>query len=267
MLKIIEITEFENHFETSGQDGGVGRHTVPPRTTKTRTTTNLKTKNNQNWQKIKLYGSPTTKEMKKKHSSRRVGGVETGSRAERTPGMAAAGRHDEAVDCRPGGLTFECRQTGRNNWGVRQTKQPRVPAQGNKASNFWLKTPVGVEAAVEKTPSLTGEFIGETHRVLECSQAHPPGNQHQKGPIWWWVAGEVTENQQRAEQASLLPLDPSPTYSATQQQLGLSCPGEHLGSAPYSIISNPDQKKKKKRGPNEKTDQSSRKKHNEAMKR
>ena len=29
---------------TSGQDGGIGRHTVPPRTTKRRTTTNLKTK-------------------------------------------------------------------------------------------------------------------------------------------------------------------------------------------------------------------------------
>ena len=29
---------------TSGQDGGIGRHTVPPRTTKRRTTTHLKTK-------------------------------------------------------------------------------------------------------------------------------------------------------------------------------------------------------------------------------
>ena len=29
---------------TSSQDGGIGRHTVPPRTTKTRSTTNLKTK-------------------------------------------------------------------------------------------------------------------------------------------------------------------------------------------------------------------------------
>ena len=31
---------------TSGQDGGIGRHTVPPGTTKRKTTTNLKTKNN-----------------------------------------------------------------------------------------------------------------------------------------------------------------------------------------------------------------------------
>ena len=53
--------------ETSHQDAGIGRHTLPPLTTKRRTTKNLKTKNNQNCQKIELYGSPTTKELKKKH--------------------------------------------------------------------------------------------------------------------------------------------------------------------------------------------------------
>ena len=52
---------------------------MPPRTNK-RTTTNLKTKNNQNCQKIELYGSPTTKELKKKYSYRPVGRVETGAR-------------------------------------------------------------------------------------------------------------------------------------------------------------------------------------------
>ena len=61
-------------LEISGQDGGEGRHTEPPCTTKRRTT-NLKTKNNQNWQKIELYGNPTTKELKKNHSSRQVGGL------------------------------------------------------------------------------------------------------------------------------------------------------------------------------------------------
>ena len=35
---------------TSGQDGSIGRYTVPPCSTKRRTTTNLKTKNNQNCQ-------------------------------------------------------------------------------------------------------------------------------------------------------------------------------------------------------------------------
>ena len=52
---------------------------MPLRTTKRRTITNLKTKNNWNCKKIKLYGSPTTKELKKEHSLRLVGEAETGS--------------------------------------------------------------------------------------------------------------------------------------------------------------------------------------------
>ena len=54
---------------------------MPPHTTRRWTKTNLKTKNNQNCQKIELYGSLTTKELKKKHSSKPVGGAETGSRS------------------------------------------------------------------------------------------------------------------------------------------------------------------------------------------
>ena len=65
---------------------------------------------------------------------------------------------------------------------------------------------MGVEAAVGETPSLTGEVIGETHRGLERAQAYPPGKQHQKGPLCLWVAGEVTESQQKAEQVPLRPL-------------------------------------------------------------
>ena len=60
----------------SGQDGGVGRYTVPPHTTKTRRTTNLKTNN---CQKIELYRSLTTKELVKKHLSRWVAGAEMDS--------------------------------------------------------------------------------------------------------------------------------------------------------------------------------------------
>ena len=48
------------------QDGGVGRHTVPPRTTRTDRISNDK--------------EVDTKEIKNKHSSRSVGGAETGSR-------------------------------------------------------------------------------------------------------------------------------------------------------------------------------------------
>ena len=68
---------------------------------------------------------------------------------------------------------------------------------------------MGVEAAGE-TPSLTGEVVGETHRGLEWTQTHPPGNQHQKGPLCLWVVEEVTESWLRVEQVALFLLGPLP---------------------------------------------------------
>ena len=81
---------------------------MPPRTTKRRTTTNIKTnkQNNQNCQKIELYGSLTTNELKKTHSSRRVGGADTGRWAERTCSKVVAGGPSEVAD-----------------YGVRQARQ------------------------------------------------------------------------------------------------------------------------------------------------
>ena len=79
---------------------------------------------------------------------------------------------------------------------------------------------MGVEAAAGETPSLTGEFVGETHRVLEHTQTHPPRKSAPEGPICLWEVGEVTENWQRAEQAALFPLRPSPTDSVTVQPVG-----------------------------------------------
>ena len=64
--------------------------------------------------------------------------------------------------------------------------------------------------AEEETPSLIGEFIGETHRVLEHTQTNPPGNQHQKGLICSQEAGEVIESQLRAKQEELFPFGPLP---------------------------------------------------------
>ena len=58
---------------------------MPPHTTKRRTTTYLKTKNNQNCQKAEPYGSLTTKELKEKHSFRQVGGMDTGSQGGEDP--------------------------------------------------------------------------------------------------------------------------------------------------------------------------------------
>ena len=56
-----------------------------PCTTKRRVTTNLKTISKQKCHKIKCHGTLTTKELKK-HSSRVVGGVDTGSQVERMHG-------------------------------------------------------------------------------------------------------------------------------------------------------------------------------------
>ena len=76
---------------------------------------------------------------------------------------------------------------------------------------------MGVEALAGETPSLTGEVVGEIHRGLGHAWAHPLGNQHQRGPVWFWVAEGVTEIQQRVEQVPLLPLGPCPMYSITAQ--------------------------------------------------
>ena len=87
---------------------------------------------------------------------------------------------------------------------MRQTVQPRVQVRGNKASKT-LKKSVRV-GMVGETPRLTGEFTGETHRLIECTENHLPRYQHQKNPICLLVAEEVTEGQPRAEQVAWFPL-------------------------------------------------------------
>ena len=89
---------------------------------------------------------------------------------------------------------------------------------------------------VGEIPSLTGEFVGETHRVLEHTQNQPPGNQHQKGLPCLWIVGEVTDSRLRAEQAALFPLGPSPTGSATKQQRGFPYPHEYLRLSPLQQV-------------------------------
>ena len=63
-------------------------------------------------------------------------------------------------------------------------------------------------AEAGETPSLTGEFVAETHRDLEHTQNYPAGSQHQKGLICLWVVEEVTESQRRAQQVVLFPFAP-----------------------------------------------------------
>ena len=50
---------------SSSQDGVIGRNPLLPHATKRRVTTNLTSINNQKFQKIKLHGTLTTKELKK----------------------------------------------------------------------------------------------------------------------------------------------------------------------------------------------------------
>ena len=193
--------------------------------------------------KIELYGSPTTQEIKKKHSSRPVGGAETstlgrkdsqqGSRWWTQPGGGLWNRVDKAAAGRQG-----------SSWGTRwQTSKPRVPAWGHKASNHWLKTPVGVEAAAGETPGLTGEFIGETHSGLECAQAHLPANHHQRGPVWLWVAEGVTEIRQRVEQVALLPIRPLSHKQCHRAATNVTLPRWTPKALPLYITGTPRQKK------------------------
>ena len=66
------------------------------------------------------------------------------------------------------------------NWEEQLGNETDHAVRENKASKpLAEKKSVGVEA-VGETPSRTGEFIGETHGVLECTQNHLPGNQHQR---------------------------------------------------------------------------------------
>ena len=82
---------------------------MSPQTIKRRTTTNLKTKNNQNCQKIKLYGSLTTKELKI-HSHRPVGRVEMGSWGGEDSQQGSGWRNKvgKVVAGGLGGPTFAC---------------------------------------------------------------------------------------------------------------------------------------------------------------
>ena len=78
---------------------------------------------------------------------------------------------------------------------------------GSQHQEKKVSKPLAVKSyvAVGQIASLTGESVGGADRVLECTQAHPCGNQHQKGAICLWEAGEVTESRARTQQVALFP--------------------------------------------------------------
>ena len=66
----------KNNKETSGKGRGVCKHGSPTCTTTAKLQLNYRTNITQKCQEIELYGSMTTKELKKPHSSRQVGDAE-----------------------------------------------------------------------------------------------------------------------------------------------------------------------------------------------
>ena len=86
--------------------------------------------------------------------------METGNQEERTHGKAML--EDQGVPHlrvdKSGGTTGE--QDRPHNPGFQHREI--------KPQNLWLLKPVSIAVATE-TPSLTREFVGETHRVLECT--------------------------------------------------------------------------------------------------
>ena len=154
---------------SSSQHGDVGRNTLLPHTTKRRITTNVKTINNQNCQTIKLHGTLTTKEIKK-HSSRQVGGVETGRQAERTRSKAAdcAGKAELAdhrtKDSRPPAVKFCGGCKGGRNSLSHRTVHWKVGLEQSKWAALFPLWPlphrqhhkrVALDWQIPKAPSLT----------------------------------------------------------------------------------------------------------------
>ena len=98
-----------------------------------------------------------------------------GSRVERMLSKVTARGLGWASSDRQSRLSDICMQINQEEQlGSKTDCQPRVLLQGNKASKPLTEKPVGVEV-VGETSSLTGEFVGETHRGLEREQAHPLG--------------------------------------------------------------------------------------------
>ena len=86
-----EIKEEIRKYLEENQDGGAGKHTAPPRTTRTDRKSNGREVRHQ--------------EIKNKHSSRPVGGAETGTEVERTRVAVVGLRQAECGTNGAGSLT------------------------------------------------------------------------------------------------------------------------------------------------------------------
>ena len=103
--------------------------------------------------------------------------METGSRAQRTRGKVVAGRPSEVADCGAEQAKLQLASEAAAGGPADRPCNPEFQSREIKPQTS-DENPLGVEEAAGETPSLTGEFVGETHRGLERTQAHPLGNQH-----------------------------------------------------------------------------------------
>ena len=97
--------------------------------------------------------------------------------------------------------------------GMRQPAQPRVPVLEKKASKpLAIKVFGGCSGGRNSQPHRRDEWRDlQGHRMY----TNPPTwESAPNGPICLWVAGEMTDSQQRDKKALSL-LDTYPTYSAT----------------------------------------------------
>ena len=128
---------------------------MPPCTTKRRTTKNLKTKN-QNCQKIELYGSPTTKELK---TGRRGGDGQQGQRGlaarQRLEGRARWWMVEWAIPhfcVYKLGETTEERDRLRNP-GLQHVEYKALKPMTEKTCGcweLWVKLPASQESSLER---------------------------------------------------------------------------------------------------------------------
>ena len=181
-------------------------------------TTNLKTKNNQNCQKIELYGSPKTKELKKKHLFRLAGWVEIGSWGWQTR------------------WSYICMWISQEEQLEIEKDHPtQDPVQGNKTS----KPP-----AVKTCGCCGGERNSQPHRRVHWR--NPQGPRTYTSPPTWESAPEreqsTCRNQGKWLKAVLQPStqhyslsDPSHTKCHSKRS-GLLHPGEYLGLLPLQHI-------------------------------
>ena len=190
-----------------------------------RRTTNLKTKNNQNCQKIELCGSSTTKELKKKHSSRLVGEVETGSQGREDgqcnrPGWARGQLVDWVVPHsradKLGGTTGEQDRPHNRGfeWETKASKFLAVTTCGGCSSRKNYQPHRRIQWRDQQSPRM------DTNPPTRISAPKRPNLLVGNGGSDWIG--------RRAERAALFPLGPSPTFSATVQWHGLPSPGKYL---------------------------------------